>query len=198
MPYWPSSRVGAVPQQPSSNNKNKKRTEKLDKKPTININDGKIIFQIPEQLINKIKKQNAVIYSPRSAKEDDEYLLKIENGEIPIALPSTTHLTDGAWNTTENVIKKAPAVPAKSTQWDKMLALYKKFIKENGKKAAKTINDADIRQETMVDVARDWYRNDRAAAEEWIATSGLSEDAVKSITERRDVGRDFGPRGRGR
>ncbi|MEN8773525.1 MAG: hypothetical protein ABF379_12840 [Akkermansiaceae bacterium] len=59
---------------------------------------------------------------------------------------------------------------------------------------AKTINDDGIRQETMVDVARDWYRNDRTAAEEWISSSGLSEEAVESIT----TPRDFGRGGRGR
>ena len=59
---------------------------------------------------------------------------------------------------------------------------------------AKTINDEGIREETMVDVARDWYRNDKTAAEEWIASSGLSEEAVESITTRRDYGR--GGRGR--
>lgn len=32
MPYWPSSRVGAVPQEPSSNSKNKKRVDKLGRK----------------------------------------------------------------------------------------------------------------------------------------------------------------------
>jgi hypothetical protein len=46
----------------------------------------------------------------------------------------------------------------------------------------------------MIDVARDWYRNDKTAAEEWIASSGLSEEAVESITTRRDYGR--GGRGR--
>ena len=58
----------------------------------------------------------------------------------------------------------------------------------------KPINDDGIREETMVDVARDWYRNDKTAAEEWIASSGLSEEAVESITTRRDYGR--GGRGR--
>ena len=64
---------------------------------------------------------------------------------------------------------------------------------------AGTIANDDLRQETQIDVARDWYRNDKAATEAWIQSSGLSEEAVKSITEpRRDFG-DFdgrgGPRG---
>lgn len=63
---------------------------------------------------------------------------------------------------------------------------------------AKTISNDEVRQEAEIDVARDWYRNDKAAAQEWINASGLSEEAVKSITEARggDDRRGFGgPRG---
>ncbi|MFT6863581.1 MAG: hypothetical protein ACJAVK_002142 [Akkermansiaceae bacterium] len=61
---------------------------------------------------------------------------------------------------------------------------------------AETIVDQGTRQETMVDVARDWLRNDKTAAEEWIQASGLPEEVVQSINEpRRDFGRG-GPRGR--
>jgi len=57
-----------------------------------------------------------------------------------------------------------------------------------------TIANQDLRQDAMVDVARDWYRKDEAATTEWIASSGLSEEAVKSITE---PSRDFDHRGPG-
>lgn len=61
---------------------------------------------------------------------------------------------------------------------------------------ANTIANEELRQETQVDVARDWYRKDQAAATEWVQTSGLSEEAVKSISEG-GGGRDFGRRGPG-
>jgi hypothetical protein len=42
MPYWSSSRVGAVPQQPSSSNKNKQRGETFARKKgiTMEVSDG--------------------------------------------------------------------------------------------------------------------------------------------------------------
>ncbi|MFT6180739.1 MAG: hypothetical protein ACJAQT_004358 [Akkermansiaceae bacterium] len=61
---------------------------------------------------------------------------------------------------------------------------------------ANTIANEELRQETQVDVARDWYRKDQAAATEWVQTSGLSEEAVNSISEG-GGGRDFGRRGPG-
>jgi hypothetical protein len=60
---------------------------------------------------------------------------------------------------------------------------------------AGTIADAGMRQETQIDVARDWYRNDKAAAEVWIQASGLPEESVKQITEQR---REFDRGDRGR
>ncbi|YCM42353.1 hypothetical protein V2O64_13670 [Verrucomicrobiaceae bacterium 227] len=59
-----------------------------------------------------------------------------------------------------------------------------------------TIGDESLRQEAMVDVAQDWYRKDQAATNEWLASSGLSEEAVKSITEPAREERR-GPGGRG-
>ncbi|MEJ6634197.1 MAG: hypothetical protein QNK83_01025 [Akkermansiaceae bacterium] len=66
---------------------------------------------------------------------------------------------------------------------------------------AQTIQDDSIRNETVTEVAQDWYRIDQAAAKEWIAGSGLSEAAVKEITspERGGGDRRGGPGGgRGR
>jgi hypothetical protein len=60
---------------------------------------------------------------------------------------------------------------------------------------AETITDQGSRQDTMVEVARDWMRNDKAAAEQWVQASGLPAEAVESINEPR---RDFDWRGRGR
>jgi hypothetical protein len=63
---------------------------------------------------------------------------------------------------------------------------------------ADTIADSGLRLETQVDVARDWYRSDQNAATSWIEASGLTEQAVKQITEpsREDYGRR-GPGGGG-
>ena len=65
-----------------------------------------------------------------------------------------------------------------------------------------TIANEAVEQGAMVDVARDWYRKDEAAASTWIQSSGLSEEAVKSITEpsrEQDWRRGGGPGGsRGR
>ena len=61
---------------------------------------------------------------------------------------------------------------------------------------ANTIGDTDLKLETQIDVARDWYRADQSATNEWIASNNLSEEAVKQITEQgRGGGFDF--RGRG-
>ena len=63
---------------------------------------------------------------------------------------------------------------------------------------ADTISDADLKLETQVDVARDWYRSDQAAANEWIAANNLSEENVKQITEQGRGGDAFGDRRGGR
>ena len=47
---------------------------------------------------------------------------------------------------------------------------------------AGSISDEQLRQEVTVEVAQDWYRIDRAAAEEWIATSNLSDEQVNEVT----------------
>ena len=61
---------------------------------------------------------------------------------------------------------------------------------------ADTISNADLKLETQIDVARDWYRDDKTAANEWIAAANLPEETVKRITEPgRGGGFDF--RGRG-
>ena len=61
---------------------------------------------------------------------------------------------------------------------------------------ADTISNADLKLETQIDVARDWYRDDKTAANEWIAAANLPEETVKRITESgRGGGFDF--RGRG-
>jgi hypothetical protein len=61
---------------------------------------------------------------------------------------------------------------------------------------ADTISNADLKLETQIDVARDWYRDDKTAANEWIAAANLPEETVKRITESgRGGGSDF--RGRG-
>jgi hypothetical protein len=64
---------------------------------------------------------------------------------------------------------------------------------------AGTIANEEMRQDTVVEVAQDWYRSDKAAAEAWIASSGLPEESVQQITEQqRGRGGDFGrggPRG---
>lgn len=55
---------------------------------------------------------------------------------------------------------------------------------------AGTIGDAELKMETQIEVAEDWYRIDRAAALEWIDGQNLSEEAVREITENdRDRGR---------
>ena len=60
---------------------------------------------------------------------------------------------------------------------------------------ADTIANADLKLETQIDVARDWYRDDKTAANEWIAAANLPEETVKRITE---SGRGGGPDFRGR
>ena len=49
---------------------------------------------------------------------------------------------------------------------------------------AGTIADAELQRETQIEVAEDWYRIDRAAAEEWMQANNLSEEAVNEITTR--------------
>ena len=61
---------------------------------------------------------------------------------------------------------------------------------------ADTISNSDLKLETQIDVARDWYRDDKTAANEWITAANLPEETVKRITESgRGGGFDF--RGRG-
>lgn len=59
---------------------------------------------------------------------------------------------------------------------------------------AGTIVDSNLRQETIIEVAQDWYRSDRAATETWMQTSGLSEEALTQITSQ-NRGGDRGRRG---
>jgi hypothetical protein len=60
---------------------------------------------------------------------------------------------------------------------------------------ADSISNAELKLETQIDVARDWYRADQAAANEWISANNLPEETVKQITEPGRGGFDF--RGRG-
>ncbi len=55
---------------------------------------------------------------------------------------------------------------------------------------AQTIQDESIRQETVKEVAQDWYRVDQAAAKEWIEASGLPEATVTEITSPQRGGGD--------
>jgi hypothetical protein len=60
---------------------------------------------------------------------------------------------------------------------------------------AQTITDANLRTETLSQVARDWYRQDQNAASEWLITSGLPEETITNIAQP-DRGRgDWGGRG---
>ncbi|MEN8693218.1 MAG: hypothetical protein ABF334_00255 [Akkermansiaceae bacterium] len=56
---------------------------------------------------------------------------------------------------------------------------------------AGTIRDAELKLETQLEVAQDWYRIDRVAAEAWIAAHNLSEEAIKEITSPRRDRRGF-------
>lgn len=61
---------------------------------------------------------------------------------------------------------------------------------------AGTISDLDLRNETIIEVAQDWYRSDRAATETWMQTSGLSAEVLAQITSRDRGGDRGGDRGR--
>ncbi len=54
---------------------------------------------------------------------------------------------------------------------------------------AETIQQEETRMEALTRVGYAYYRRDRDAATEWLATSGLSEDAQKKIIESRSRGR---------
>ena len=57
---------------------------------------------------------------------------------------------------------------------------------------AGTIGDAELQMETQIEVAQDWYRIDRTAAQEWIDANNLSQEAIQEITStERDRGRGF-------
>lgn len=60
---------------------------------------------------------------------------------------------------------------------------------------ATTIDDPELRAETVSRVARDWMRSDRAAAEAWLPGSGLTEEQQTQVTAGDDRG---GRGGRGR
>lgn len=42
--------------------------------------------------------------------------------------------------------------------------------------------DPEARTNAMVDTGRIFYRRDREAAQEWLATSNLTEDSIQRIT----------------
>ena len=74
----------------------KKRTAKLAQKPEITVTKEKIIIQLPENLKSKTQKETAVIYSPKSSKEDVQVDPKFnENGTFEY---STEKLRRGAWD----------------------------------------------------------------------------------------------------
>jgi len=55
---------------------------------------------------------------------------------------------------------------------------------------AATIQDPELRSETVARVARDWIRKDSAAVEAWLPTSGLSEEQQKEVTDSASRGGD--------
>lgn len=57
---------------------------------------------------------------------------------------------------------------------------------------AMTINNEELRNQTIVDTASWWLRRDEAAATTWLAGSGLSEDVAAKIVEQ---SQQRGPRG---
>ena len=66
---------------------------------------------------------------------------------------------------------------------------------------AQTIGNESLRAEALTDVAQNWFRQDQAAVEAWLPTSGLSEEAQNTVTTSQSRGGDFGRgggRGRGR
>ncbi|MGY8690449.1 MAG: hypothetical protein ACKVHP_22270, partial [Verrucomicrobiales bacterium] len=60
---------------------------------------------------------------------------------------------------------------------------------------AETISNEGLRAEALTDVAQSWYRQDQAAVEAWLPTSGLSAEAQQAVTAAPQ--RDFGGRGGG-
>ena len=54
---------------------------------------------------------------------------------------------------------------------------------------AATIGDAEMREETLVRIGREWYRSDRSGAQEWLPNSGLSQEQQTEIAESRGWGR---------
>lgn len=63
---------------------------------------------------------------------------------------------------------------------------------------AKSIQDAEMREDAMVAAARAYSFRDPAGFQQWLPTSGLSAEAQAQITERRGGGPDGGGRGAGR
>ena len=66
---------------------------------------------------------------------------------------------------------------------------------------AQTIGNESLRAEALTDVAQNWFRQDQAAVEAWLPTSGLSEEAQTTVITSQSRGGDFGRgggRGRGR
>ncbi|MGK0184427.1 MAG: hypothetical protein ACI9R3_000193 [Verrucomicrobiales bacterium] len=67
---------------------------------------------------------------------------------------------------------------------------------------AQEINDPQLKESTLIDVARNWYySDDKVAAGTWLETSGFSPEAVQQVIaeQSRDESRGFGGgRGRGR
>jgi len=74
----------------------KRRTAELDSKPQISVSDGSIVIKLPSELIDKTQKETAVIYSPKSSKEDIQ--LKPTFNEEGAFEYKTNNLRKGAWD----------------------------------------------------------------------------------------------------
>ena len=72
------------------------------------------------------------------------------------------------------------------------------LAEEDGESAvtwAETITDPELRTRTLERVARDWYRQDKEAASQWLLQSGLPEESITNIAESAERGRrDWGRR----
>jgi len=92
-----------------------------------------------------------------------------------------------------------PASAAKDSAVEGFATELAKNDPESALVWAQTIGDESLRNEALTDVAQSWYRQDQAAVEAWLPTSGLSQEAQEAVTTPQGRGWDFGGRGgRGR
>ena len=77
------------------------------------------------------------------------------------------------------------SMPASELRDSASSGFARTIVRENPEAAIAwvgAISQDKLRTSTLTIVAKDWYRRDAEAASAWLQTSGLSTDAIQSIT----------------